>query len=87
MRSASMIVCIWLSVWAMRKKAGIDDPLDRISAFCRLTIVLIGFLCASIPGARLGALRIAGFVVAIMFLCWPNFAYRITRQQHRDELR
>src|SRR5581483_444789 len=49
MRFASVVVCIWLSVCAVRKKDGIDDQLDRVSAFCRWTIVLAGLVCASIP--------------------------------------
>ena len=85
MRALSMIVCIWLSVWAIRKQGEIDEHLDTTSNICRWLLVIGGFACAGISGERMGTVRLVGFILAMLFLCWPNFAYRVTGQKRRED--
>lgn len=85
MRMLSMVICIWLSVWAIRKRAEIDNPLDKTSMLFRWAVVLVGFTCAAVPGERFAVFRIVGGFTALAFLCWPDFAYRVTRQERRDK--
>jgi hypothetical protein len=73
------VICIWLSVWAIRKKAEIDLPLDRASQSLRCSVILLGFAVAHLPGADLGYVRVTGYLVGMVFLCWPNFSYHLAK--------
>jgi len=70
---------IWLSIWVIRYKAEIDEKLDAPAKAVRWGIVIAGFLVAAIPGSRFGWVRVLGYVIGLLFLCWPNFAYHIRR--------
>ena len=68
---------IGLSVWAVRYKAGCDYKLSTAATCVRWAIVAIGYLLAvSLPTGRLRV--VAGFI-GLAFLCWPNFAYHLTK--------
>lgn len=82
---AAGVICIWLSVWAIRKKADVDYKLDSTSQLLRWALVVVGFLVAHLPGSSLGYVRVGGYVVGLAFLCWPNFAYHLTHLVHRDD--
>lgn len=52
---AAKIACIWLSVWAIRRKAEADYPLDRSARLVRWTVVAAGFAIGYyVPGPGLG---------------------------------
>jgi hypothetical protein len=73
------IACIWLSVWAIRRKAEVDYPLDRSARVVRWVTVAIGFgVGYYVPGPDFGYVRVAGGFLGLAFLCWPNFAYHLT---------
>ena len=76
---SAKIACIWLSVWAIRRKAEADYPLDRPAKIVRWTVVALGFAIGYYaPGQELGYARVAGGFLGLAFLCWPNFAYYLT---------
>jgi hypothetical protein len=76
---SAKIACIWLSVWAIRRKAEVDYPLDNLSRSVRWSAVLAGFAVGYyVPGPGLGWVRVAGGFLGLGFLCWPNFAYHLT---------
>jgi len=85
MSFAAGIICIWLSVWALRKKSEVDYPLDWTSHVLRWTVVVLGFVVAHLPGSNLGYVRVAGYVVGLAFLCWPNFSYHLIHLVHRSD--
>ena len=69
---------IFLSVWAIRYKAGWDYRLSPQAASLRWIVALAGYLVAvSLPGASLAYMRPFAFTVGLTFLCWPNFAYHL----------
>ena len=76
----ALVSCIWLSVWAIRKRADIDYRLDGLARSIRWLIVAVGFACALISsGPRFAYLRVAGLWIGLVFLCWPNVAYYAAR--------
>jgi len=76
---SAKIVCIWLSVWAIRKKAEVDYPLDRTARLVRWAVVVVGFAIGYyVPGSEFAYTRIGGGFLGLAFLCWPNFAYHLT---------
>jgi hypothetical protein len=64
------IACIWLSVWAIRKKAEVDVPLDSYARAVRCTVVVVGFVFGYIADFKY--LRLGSGFVGLVFLCWPN---------------
>jgi len=84
MNMIAAVVGIWLSAWVIRKRAEIDERLDKISIACRWGVVLVGFAIAQLPGPQFRTARLIGEWVALPFLCWPNLAYQVTRQLRRD---
>jgi hypothetical protein len=76
---SAKIACIWFSVWAIRRKAEVDYPLDRSARLVRWLAVAAGFAAGYyVPGSDLWYLRVAGGFLGLAFLCWPNFAYHLT---------
>jgi hypothetical protein len=76
---SAKIACIWLSVWAIRRSAEADYPLDRSARVVRWVTVAVGFAVGYyVPGPKLGYVRVAGGFLGLAFLCWPNFAYHLT---------
>ena len=70
------IACIWLSLWAIRRKADADYALDSLSSAVRWTVVVVGFIFGYV--APLKPVRVIAGVVGLVFLCWPNCAYHLT---------
>jgi hypothetical protein len=76
---SAKIACIWLSVWAIRRKAEADYPLDRFARTVRWAAVVAGFAIGYyVTGPDLGYVWVAGGTLGLAFLCWPNFAYHLT---------
>ena len=76
---SAKIACIWLSAWAIRKKAEVDYPLGPTSRTVRWTIVILGFAAGYyVEGPDLGYVRVIAGFVALAFLCWPNLAVHLT---------
>ena|SRR5271157_92319 len=75
---------IWFLAWAIRYRAEIDEKLDGRAKALRWGVVGIGFLIASVPGSRFGWVRVLAYVIALLFLCWPNFAYRLRNAFRRE---
>lgn len=86
MSFAAGVICIWLSVWAIRRKTEVDYPLDWASQVLRWTVVVLGFAVAHLPGADLGYVRVAGYLVGLAFLCWPNFSYHLVHLVRRNDV-
>jgi hypothetical protein len=68
---------IWLSVWALRYKAGWDYRLSGTGKAVRWGVVGLGYLLAA-ASPEPGAFRTVALLAGLCFLCWPNFAYRLT---------
>jgi hypothetical protein len=83
---SAKIACIWLSVWAIRRKAEVDYPLDRSARVVRWVTVAVGFATGYyVPGSELWYIRVAGGFLGLAFLCWPNFSYHLTNLfRHRS---
>jgi hypothetical protein len=83
---SAKIACIWLSVWAIRRKSEIDYPLDQPARVVRWLTVAVGFAVGYwVPGSELWYLRVVGAFVGLAFLCWPNFAYHLTNLFRRRD--
>ena len=76
------IMCVYLSVWAIRQKGEIDYKLDRLQRAVRYSIVFFGFVLGYL--APNSYFRVAFGSLAILFLCWPNFAYHLVNLFRRD---
>ena len=76
---SSKIVCMWLAIWAIRKRADADFPLDRSARIVRWAMVAVGFgIGYYVPGPGFeGYIRVGGFFLGMAFLCWPNFAHHL----------
>jgi hypothetical protein len=72
---SAMIACIWLSVWAIRRKADVDYPLDGFAQTVRWGVVVLGFTFGYLTSLKYG--RLVGFNLGLIFLCWPNFGYHL----------
>ena|ERR1019366_3143250 len=69
---------IWLSLWAIRYKAQWDYKLSATARALRWIVVLIAYsLAASLPGP--GFVRVIFGFIGLGFLCWPNFAYHVSK--------
>jgi hypothetical protein len=82
-RLAEAETCIWLLVWSLRRRADLDERLDRAAHAIRWLIAIGGWILLSIPGPTLGPLRAIAGVMGLAFLCWPNFAYHLLRLLRR----
>jgi hypothetical protein len=79
-----MSASIWFIVWAIRRRAEVDENLDRSATVLRWVIVAVGYIVASLPVNGIGWLQVIAFVVGLLFLCWPNFAYDTMRLVRRS---
>ena len=77
---SAKIVCIWLSLWAIRRKSEVDYPLSPSARWIRWLVVLLGFSVAYF--APLRSVRLVSGFAALAFLCWPNCAYHAARLLH-----
>ena len=69
---------IWLSVWVIRYNAQWDYKLSATARALRWAVVLTGYwLAASVPGP--GFVRVISGFIGLGFLCWPNFAYHLSK--------
>lgn len=83
---AGKVACVWLFVWAFRRKYEIDYPLDRLATGLRWAVTAGGFLVASDPRQGLGYVRVAGLGIGMGFLCWPNCAHHLANLLRRKTL-
>jgi len=68
---------IWLAAWAVRYKAEWDYKLSSTARALRWGVVLAGYwLAASAPSP---GVRVISGCVGLGFLCWPNFAYHLSK--------
>ena len=75
----SSVACIWLASWGFRRRYETDQPLGSTGQAVRWLFVVGGLSLGFLHGANLGALRVAGLVVGMAFLCWPNLAFHTAR--------
>jgi hypothetical protein len=69
---------IWLSAWAIRYKAQWDYKLSPTARALRWAVVLTAYwLAVSATGP--GFARVISFLIGLGFLCWPNFAYHLSK--------
>jgi len=83
---SAKIVCIWLSIWAIRRRSDADYALGASSRGVRWIVVVLGFTVAYF--APLKSIRLISFFTALIFLCWPNCAYhaaRLLKLQNADQ--
>lgn len=85
-RLAAAEICIWLVVWSIRHRGELDEKLDVTAKLIRWAVVLGGWLLASIPGGKFGPFRAVAGVLGLLFLCWPNFAYRLGNLFRRKDV-
>jgi hypothetical protein len=77
---SAKVACIWLSVWVLRKKGDVDYPLNGPARAVRWAMVVMGFAIGYYtPRPELWYVRMAGGFLGLAFLCWPNFAYYLTK--------
>src|SRR5665213_3063715 len=69
----------WFSAWAIRHKWELDYKLSVRARSVRWAIVAAGYSIALTPGTNLWAVRVCGGFTGLGFLCWPNFAYHLTK--------
>ena len=67
---------VWLTVWALRYKAGWDYKLSGPAKAVRWGIVCLGYVLAA-EWTHPGVVRTVALLAGLSFLCWPNFAYWI----------
>jgi len=67
----------WLSAWAIRSKWNLDYKLSPNANLVRWAVVIVCYSFA--PRSSLVAVRASGLLTGLSFLCWPNFAYHLTR--------
>ena len=68
---------IWLSLWVIRYKAGIDYKLSGQARAVRWAIVVTCFALTSVPGESFGWFRVLVVTIGISFFCWPNLGYYV----------
>lgn len=66
----------WLAVWAVRYRWNLDYRLSANARLVRWGVVAVGYSMAL--GSTIRDIRLAGVLVGLAFLCWPNFAYHLT---------
>ena len=71
---------LWLSIWAIRYKAGIDYMLGARARTLRWMFVLACFALTGLPGTNLGWFRVSSYLLGLAFLCWPNLAYHLGKR-------
>jgi hypothetical protein len=71
------VVGIWIVFWAYRSHYALDYELDRAGHVLRWSVVLLGFSSVLLPGSEFAYVRVAGGVLGLAFLVWPNFAYHL----------
>src|SRR5215469_13093524 len=74
---------IWFIIWSIHRNLDVDKPLDASAKYLRFTIVILRYAFAAMPSVRPGStaavLQVIFAVIGLAFLCWPNFAYYLTR--------
>ena len=75
---------IWFAAWAIRYRSEIDEKLDRVAKIVRWSVVVFGYLIASLPGSKLGWVRVVAWFTGLLFLCWPNLAFRLRNAFRRE---
>jgi len=82
--TAAKALGLWFVFWAIRRRGELDVELDRVGQSVRWIFVILGFLLVAVF-SRLGLdyARIGALIVALGFLCWPNFAYHLTNTLRR----
>jgi hypothetical protein len=81
-RDLAAVLSIWFVVWAIRRQGEFDYELDKTAQLIRWSVVFIGFgLIPRVPDEwqYAGYLRLTLGFIAMLFLCWPNFAYHVRR--------
>lgn len=79
-------ISLWFVVWAIRRKGEMDEKLDRPSKVVRWVIVYSGWILMSIPGRFFWLPRAIAGALSLAFLCWPNFAYHLTKSVRRHKM-
>jgi hypothetical protein len=70
-------ICVWVPLYAIRGE--FDRELSPKARTIRWTVVLVGWVLASLPGPKPNYLAAIAGIAALAFLWWPNFAYHLTR--------
>ena len=71
--------CVWFAFWAIRSKYELDYKLNRAAQTLRWGVIVVAFSVALLRAPQFKAVRITAGIVFLAFLCWPNFAYHLTR--------
>jgi len=71
------MIGIWLPFWAIRRTVELDYRLNRATQAVRWAIIALSYTLGSV--VSLGRIRAAWFLLALVLLCWPNFAYHLSR--------
>ena len=80
----SGVLCIYISCWAIRYKAGLDYKLSRRAQLIRWSVIALGYALIHLPGPGMAYVRMTAGFVGLAVFCWPNLAYRLDRLLFRD---
>jgi hypothetical protein len=69
----------WFSARAIRHRWQLDYKLSARARSVRWGVIAACYSAALTPGANFAAFRVSAGFIALGFLCWPNFAYHLTK--------
>jgi Protein of unknown function (DUF3592) len=70
---------IWFVVWAIRRKFDLDYKLSSTAVLLRWAVVTFSYLLLATGVLGIAAVRLPILAVGLLFLCWPNFVYHLTK--------
>jgi hypothetical protein len=83
MTNAAMLaqigVCVWVVAFSIRRRGELDRELGAKARALRWTVVLAGWILASLPEPTPHWLAAVAGLAALGFFWWPNLAYHLTR--------
>jgi peptidoglycan biosynthesis protein MviN/MurJ (putative lipid II flippase) len=71
-------VSVWFIAWALRRRYELDEKLGWREQTLRWSAIAVAFAVALLGGSDLAAVRIIAWIVATLFLAWPNLAFHLT---------
>jgi hypothetical protein len=70
---------IWFVVWAIRRRFDWDYKLSATAGIVRWAVVTVCYVLLATGVLGVSAVRLFILTIGLCFLCWPNFAYHLTK--------